>query len=91
MYCGSYGVQQTIRITAKHFDTLNEYVAQPNHARALEPLIEVVPKVYRQGCHNGVFPECRLPKTNHLKSGESISNTVIESRDMQSLKMDVEH
>ena len=29
MYCGSYGVQQTIGITAKHFDTLNEYVAQP--------------------------------------------------------------
>ena len=58
MYCASHGVQQTIGITA-NIDKLNECVAQPNRARALEPLIEVVPKVYGQGCHNGVRPGCQ--------------------------------
>ena len=62
MYCASHVIQQTIGITAKHIDKLNEYVAQLNRARALEPLIEIVPKVYGQGCHNGVCPGCQLPK-----------------------------
>ena len=46
MYCVSHGVQQTIGITVYHIEKLNECVAQPNRVRTLEPLIEVVPKVY---------------------------------------------